>query len=255
MGKPVALEARAELRLTLGFISMMTLLPFLGSTAHWTFDPPVAMPIFSKTLMESSRIAWYSLSVSVMAGATVMESPVCTPMGSRFSMEQTMTALPALSRMTSISYSFQPIRDSSIKTSLLSEASKPAPAISKSSFSSWAMPPPVPPRVKAGLIIKGQVPISLATAFTSSRSWAQPLFGMSRSSSCMAFLKRSLSSARSMALSSAPIISTLYFFRTPDLANSMARFRAVWPPSVGNKASGLSFSMIFSTYSGSKGSM
>ena len=52
--------------------------------------------------------AWYSTSVSVWAGATVIESPVCTPMGSRFSIEQTTTQLSARSRMTSSSYSFQP---------------------------------------------------------------------------------------------------------------------------------------------------
>ena len=34
-------------------------------------------------------------SVSVRAGATVIESPVCTPIGSTFSMEQTMIALSA----------------------------------------------------------------------------------------------------------------------------------------------------------------
>jgi hypothetical protein len=49
--------------------------------------------------------------------ATVIESPVCTPMGSRFSMEQMMTQLSALSRMTSISNSFQPSSDSSMSTS------------------------------------------------------------------------------------------------------------------------------------------
>ena len=39
---------------------------------------------------------WYSLSVSVCAGATVIESPVCTPIGSRFSIEQTMMQLSLL---------------------------------------------------------------------------------------------------------------------------------------------------------------
>ncbi len=43
--------------------------------------------------MAMSRMAWYSRSVRVIAGATVMESPVCTPMGSRFSIEQTITVL------------------------------------------------------------------------------------------------------------------------------------------------------------------
>ena len=46
-----------------------------------------------------------------------MESPVCTPIGSTFSIEQTMMQLSFLSRTTSISNSFQPSTDSSISTS------------------------------------------------------------------------------------------------------------------------------------------
>ncbi len=76
---------------------------------------------------------WYSLSVSVSAGATVMESPVCTPIGSMFSIEQMMMQLSALSRTTSISYSFQPSTDSSISTSLVGEASMPRSTISMNS--------------------------------------------------------------------------------------------------------------------------
>ena len=68
---------------------------------------------------------WYSLSVSVCAGATVMESPVCTPIGSRFSIEQMMMQLSLRSRTTSISYSFQPSSDSSISSSCVGEASRP----------------------------------------------------------------------------------------------------------------------------------
>ena len=49
---------------------------------------------------------WYSLSVSVCAGATVIESPVCTPIGSKFSIEQTMMQL-LRSRTTSISNSYR----------------------------------------------------------------------------------------------------------------------------------------------------
>ncbi len=49
---------------------------------------------------------WYSLSVSVSAGATVTESPVWMPIGSTFSMEQTMMQLSARSRTTSISIFF-----------------------------------------------------------------------------------------------------------------------------------------------------
>ena len=65
--------------------------------------------------LAASRIRWYSLSVSVWAGATVIESPVWTPIGSKFSIEQMMTTLSALSRITSSSNSFQPMTDSSIE--------------------------------------------------------------------------------------------------------------------------------------------
>ena len=76
---------------------------------------------------------WYSLSVSVCAGATVIESPVCTPIGSRFSIEQTMMQLSLRSRTTSISYSFQPISDSSISSSCVGEASRPRSQIATNS--------------------------------------------------------------------------------------------------------------------------
>src|SRR6266550_4616873 len=72
------------------------------------FEPPVSTPISRMTANAASRIIWYSLSVSVCAGATVIESPVCTPIGSKFSMEQTTTQLSIRSRITSISNNFQP---------------------------------------------------------------------------------------------------------------------------------------------------
>src|SRR5271168_4617591 len=125
MGKPVALDASAEERDTRGFISMITMRPLSGFTPNWMFDPPVSTPISRITANEASRMSWYSLSVSVWMGATVMESPVCTPMGSKFSMEQMMTQLSARSRMTSISYSFQPSSDSSMRISETGDSSKP----------------------------------------------------------------------------------------------------------------------------------
>jgi hypothetical protein len=66
--------------------------PF-GSTANWMLEPPVSTPISRMILIDASRMTWYSLSVSVCEGATVIESPVCTPIGSRFSIEQMMTTL------------------------------------------------------------------------------------------------------------------------------------------------------------------
>ncbi len=125
IGKPVALLARADDRLTLGFISIIIIRPSSGLTANCTLDPPVSTPIVRRQSMAQFRICWYSLSVSVMAGATVMESPVCTPMGSTFSMEQMIIALSALSRMTSSSNSFHPSSDSSISTSVMGLALSP----------------------------------------------------------------------------------------------------------------------------------
>ncbi len=76
---------------------------------------------------------WYSLSVSVWIGATVIESPVWTPIGSKFSMEQMITQLSARSRITSISNSFQPSSDSSTRTSETGDKSMPRLAISSNS--------------------------------------------------------------------------------------------------------------------------
>ena len=121
MGKPVALEASAEERDTRGFISMMIRRPSSGLTANCTLEPPVSTPILRSTAMEASRINWYSLSVRVCDGATVMESPVWIPMGSTFSMEQMMMQLSLWSRTTSISNSFHPRTDSSSRTSVVGD--------------------------------------------------------------------------------------------------------------------------------------
>ena len=126
-----------------------------GSIANWMLQPPVSTPTARMMAMDTSRIRWYSRSVSVMAGATVMESPVWTPIGSKFSIEQTITTLSARSRMTSSSYSFQPRIDSSISTSVVGLADRPAPAIRRSSSSSCAKPEPTPPMVKLGRTTSG----------------------------------------------------------------------------------------------------
>jgi hypothetical protein len=133
MGKPVAFEASAEERETRGFISMMTRRPSCGLTANCTLEPPVSTPISRSTAIEALRMTWYSLSVKVNAGATVTLSPVWTPIGSTFSIEQMMMQLSARSRTTSISYSFHPSTDSSISTSRVGEARKPPRTISSNS--------------------------------------------------------------------------------------------------------------------------
>ncbi len=143
----MAFEARAEDRLTLGFISITTMCPSTGLIANCTFEPPVSTPTRRMQAKAASRISWYSTSDSVWAGATVIESPVCTPMGSTFSMEQTITQLSARSRMTSSSYSFQPAIDFSIRISLIGLDSRPKAARRRNSSMSAAMPVPRPPRM------------------------------------------------------------------------------------------------------------
>ena len=61
-----------------------------------------------------------------------MESPVCTPTGSKFSIEQTAMALPSASRTTSNSISFQPATHRSTRICPMGEASMPPLAISLS---------------------------------------------------------------------------------------------------------------------------
>ena len=160
----MAFEAKADERETRGFISITIKRPSSGLSANCTFEPPVSTPISRNTAIEASRMIWYSLSVSVCAGATVIESPVCTPIGSKFSMEQTMMQLSAWSRTTSISNSFQPSKDSSINNSLVGEASRPRRQMASNSSALYAMPPPDPPSVKLGRITMGKpmVPVSSA---------------------------------------------------------------------------------------------
>ncbi len=133
IGNPVALEASAELRETRGFISITSISPSAGFTANWMLHPPASTPISRMIAMAASRIRWYSRSVSVIAGATVIESPVCTPIGSTFSIEHTMTTLSRRSRITSSSNSFQPRTLRSISVVCTGESSSARPTSSSSS--------------------------------------------------------------------------------------------------------------------------
>ena len=129
--------------------------PSAGLIANWMFDPPVSTPTRRMMRRAASRIRWNSLSLSVSAGATVTESPVCTPIGSTFSIEQMTTKLSAPSRITSSSNSFQPITDSSSRIVWTGLASSPRCAMSRSSSTLYAMPPPTPPSVNDGRMMTG----------------------------------------------------------------------------------------------------
>ena len=183
-----------------------------------------------------------------------MLSPVWTPIGSMFSIEQMMMQLSAVSRTTSISYSFQPSTDSSIRTSVVGDRSRPRRTISSNSSRLKAMPPPVPARVKLGRTTAGR-PTNSSPSSASSIEWAALERGLSRPSLSMASRNFWRSSALSMTSAFAPIISTPYFFSAPEASRARAVFSAVWPPMVGRSASGRSLAMIFSTISGVIGSI
>ena len=188
MGKPVAFDASAEERETRGFISMTTRRPVFGSTANWMFDPPVSTPIFRMTAFASLRISWYWRSDRVIWGATVIESPVWTPIASKFSIEQTTMTLSARSRITSSSNSFHPSTDSSIRTSCAGDSARPWRTIRRKSSRPRAAPPPEPPRVKDGRTTTGK-PISAASASACSSERARPDRGTSAPISSIASLE------------------------------------------------------------------
>jgi hypothetical protein len=145
IGKPVALEARADERETRGFISITRVSPFSGLTANWTLDPPVSISTALITRRARSRRIWYSRSVRVCDGAMVMLSPVCTPIGSRFSMLQTTTKLSALSRITSSSNSFHPSTDCSSQAWPIGETAIALRTASGNSCGLCTQEAPVPP--------------------------------------------------------------------------------------------------------------
>ena len=150
MGNPVAFDASALERETRGFISITIIRPFSGLIANWMFDPPVSTPISRITASAASRMIWYSLSVRVIAGAMVIESPVCTPIGSKFSIEQMMTALSLVSRITSSSYSFQPSTDCSTSTSPRGLCARPQATLLSNSSAFQTIAAPEPPIVNDG---------------------------------------------------------------------------------------------------------
>src|SRR5678810_261564 len=75
IGNPVAFDASADERDTRGFISITIISPSRGLIANWMLQPPASTPTSRMIATAASRIVWYSRSVSVIAGATVIESP------------------------------------------------------------------------------------------------------------------------------------------------------------------------------------
>src|SRR5690554_6835131 len=108
IGYPVALLARADERETRGLISTAIISSVSGLMANWTLHPPAKFPSERIILMAIFRIRWKVVSDKVMAGATVILSPVWMPIGSRFSTVHMMITLSFRSLSNSNSNSFQP---------------------------------------------------------------------------------------------------------------------------------------------------
>ena len=194
----MAFEASADERDTRGFISITTISSVSGLTANWMFEPPVSTPTARITAIAWSRSSWYWRSESVCCGATVTESPVCTPIGSTFSIEQTITTLSLRSRITSSSNSPQPITDSSTSTWPIGLAASPSATRWRNSASVRAMPPPSPPIVKPGRTIAGR-PISGSARSASRIDLTAALRGTRRPARSIVVRNRSRSSARRIA--------------------------------------------------------
>src|SRR3972149_10024548 len=101
-GEPCTLLASAELLDMRELTSMTRYSSDFGCKAHCMLHSPT-IPKLRIVFIEVDRMRWYSRFVSVCEGATTIESPVCTPIGSKFSMLQTARQLSAKSRTTSYS--------------------------------------------------------------------------------------------------------------------------------------------------------
>ena len=217
--------------------------PSAGLIANWMLQPPWFTPtpsMMSAPIRTSSSI---SLCVRVRAGATVIESPVCTPTGSTFSMVVTSIVSPVRSRIISSSSSFQPRIDSSSRTSLVSESRRPCSTKRVSSSFVCAKPEPRPPIVNEGRTTNGY-PSSSAASSASCSEWAIRDLATSAPHRSTISLNSSRSSPARIVSTLEPMISTPYFSKIPASARFIAAFRAVCPPRVGRRASGRSFAMI-----------
>ena len=175
-------------------------------------------------------------------------------MGSKFSMEQMITQLSAVSRITSSSYSFQPAILCSIKISLIGLACNPFDANLTNSSCVAAIPVPRPPKIYAGRIIAGS-PITLMTSKDSSSVCAIPLAGTLSPISIIASLNLPRSSAVEIDSALAPMSSGVPGTPTNPRSNkAIAKFKPVCPPSVAKTASGFSRSMILAITSQVSGS-
>ena len=156
-------------------------------------------------LIEISCNIFTCSSVSEQVGATTIDSPVCIPSGSKFSIEATVKQWSLASRITSNSISFHPFSDSS--TRICGAKVNALPANSRKAASSRQIPEPRPPKAYAERIITGN-PMRRAAARASSIFSTAWLTGVFSSFSLSLRTKRSRSSVFMIASTDVPNTST-----------------------------------------------
>ena len=229
--------------------------PSFGFTANCTFEPPVSTPILRSTAIDALRMRWYSLSVSVCAGATVIESPVCTPIGIEVldgadddavvvlvANDFHLEFFPADHRFFDEHFGSRRCIEAALDDlfellAVVGDAAARAThgerrtddaGKADSSPGSRAPAPAYAPRRRAG--IRGR-----------SRAWR---CGTARGPRPCRWPRARRRSARRRACAS-----------TPSRTRSSAVLSAVWPPMVGSSASGSSFSMMRASVRQLMGSM
>ncbi len=193
------------------------------------------------------RSRWTTVSGRVWIGATTIESPVCTPIGSRFSIPQIAMVVSAASRMTSNSISAQPSRLRSTRTWPMGLASSPRAIAARACAGPDANPPPPPPRVKAGRMTTG-ASSSATNVMPASTDSTTADSGTGSPMDWTRARKPPRSSAARTAASGVPSTATSYRSSTPASSRPTARFSAVWPPRVGSRASGRCSAMTRSRF-------
>ncbi len=209
------------------------------------------MPRWRMAWMAMARRRWYSSLVSVCDGAMTMLSPVWMPMGSKFSMLQTVTQLSARSRTTSYSISFQPSRYSSMR--ICGAAVKARRRASRSSRG----------RVGDAAALAAEGVGDAGHDRVADRP-GRPQAGLDRpDGDAPGRLEPDLGQGPVEELAVLGLLDGLHrrpedgharpARRTPLFHRATPQLRAVWPPKESRSACGLSRAMTFSTKSGVTG--
>ncbi len=141
-------------------------------------------------------------------------------------MLQIVMQVPAASRITSYSISRHPASDRSTSTWPIGETARPLLTTSTNCSSVAQSPPPVPPRVKAGLTTRGN-PVASRNRRAPARESTVRESGTGSPMRWSSSLNFSRSSAVRIASREVPRGRTPYFSRTPASSSAMARLSPV----------------------------